>query len=87
MDELPKISSVALKEFLHSKVDEVAEKVIGAMNAAKPGRLIADSEELVREAMHELERAVYETAVQQKVAAAEAAFPPSTGRKDGPKKA
>jgi hypothetical protein len=76
-----------LKEFLHGKVDEVAEQVIEAMNAAQPGRLIADSEEPVRETMHEFERAVFEAAVQQKVTAAEAAFPPSGGRTDGPQKA
>jgi hypothetical protein len=77
MDELPKISAEALKVFLHGEVDEIAEKVIGAVNVAKPGRLITDSEEQVRDIMGELRRAVFETAVQQKVDAAEAAFSPS----------
>jgi len=84
MEELPKISAEALKVVLHSKVDEIAEKVIDAVNAAKPGRLIADSEEQVRNIMGELRRAVFETAVQQKVDAAEAAFSPSGESNDRP---
>ena len=77
MEELPKISAEAFKAMLRGKVDEIAEKVIAAMNAAQPGRLIADSEEQVRDIMGELRRAIFETAVQQKVDAAEAAFSPS----------
>jgi hypothetical protein len=84
MDELPKISAEALKVFLRGRVDEIAEKVIDAVNVAKPGRLIADSEEQVRDIMGELRRAVFETAVQQKVDAAEAAFSPSSESKDRP---
>ncbi len=82
MEELPRISAEALKTFLHGKVDEIAEQVIASVNAAKPGRLIADSEEQVRNIMGELRRAVFETAVQQKVDAAEAAFSPSDQSKD-----
>ena len=84
MEELPKISAEALKVMLHGKVDEIAEKVVAAMNTAKPGRLIADSEEQVRDIMGELRRAVFETAVQQKVNAAEAAFSPSGEPNDRP---
>ena len=87
MDELPKISAEALKVFLHRRVDEVAEKVIDAVNGAKPGQLITDSEEQVRDIMGELRRAVFETAVQQKVDAAEAAFPPSGEPQDRPSSA
>ena len=84
MDELPKISAEALKVFLHGRVDEIAEKVIDAVNVAQPGRLIADSEEQVRDIMGELRRAVFETAVQQTVDAAEAAFSPSGESNDRP---
>ena len=87
MDELPKISAEALKGFLRGRVDEIAEKVIDAVNVAKPGRLIADSEEQVRDIMGELRRAVFETAVQQKVDAAEAAFSPSEAPADQQKPA
>jgi hypothetical protein len=81
MDEVPSISAGQLKALLHEKVDDLAERIIAAVNAAAPGRLIADSEEPVRQAMVELTRAAYEAALQQKVDAAEAAFPPSAGER------
>ncbi|HWB47373.1 MAG TPA: hypothetical protein VG900_18230 [Hyphomicrobiaceae bacterium] len=77
MDKIPAISAVHLKALLHDKVDAIAERIVAAVNAAAPGRLIADSEEPVRQAMAELTRAAYEAALQQKVDAAEAAFSPS----------
>jgi hypothetical protein len=83
MDASPKISAEALRTFLHGKVDELAETLTDAVNAARPGHLINDSEELVRVAMDELRRAAFEAAVQQKVNAAEAAFSPSGGPYDG----
>jgi hypothetical protein len=79
MDELPRISPDQLKAFLHERVDEVAEQIVAAMNAATPGRLIADTEEPVRQALAALSRAAYEAALQQKIDAAEASFPPSAG--------
>lgn len=85
MDELPAISAAKLKALLHERVDEFAESVVRSVNAAKPGRLIAESEEPVRDAIHELGRAVFEAVIQEKVAAAEAAFPPSGGPADGSK--
>jgi hypothetical protein len=81
MDEVPPISAEQLKTLLHEKVDDLAERIVAAVNGATPGRLIADSEELVRQAMVELTRAAYEAALQQKVDAAEAAFSPSAGER------
>jgi hypothetical protein len=83
MDELPHVSAEKLKVFLHGQVDVLAEQVMAAMNAAKPGRLIADTEEQVRDLGKEFIRAAFEAAVQQKVIAAEAAFSPSARRGDG----
>jgi hypothetical protein len=80
MDEGPRISATQLKALLYDKVDDIAERIVAAVNAAAPGRLIADSEEPVRQAMAELTRAAYEAALQQKVDAAEAAFSPSARR-------
>jgi hypothetical protein len=79
MDAFPKVSAEELKRFLHSKVDDVAEKIIESMNAARVGELISDTEEPVRRTLHEFGRAAFEAAVQQKLSAAEAAFPPSGG--------
>ena len=84
MDASPKISVESLRTFLHGKVDEIAETLTDAVNGARPGHLINDSEEIVRVAMDELRRAAFEAAIQQKVNAAEAAFPPSGGSNDGP---
>jgi hypothetical protein len=72
-----------LKALLHDKVDAFAEELVRSINAAKPGRLIADSEELVREAVHDWGHMAFEALVQEKIAAAEAAFSPSGGRQDG----
>jgi isopentenyl diphosphate isomerase/L-lactate dehydrogenase-like FMN-dependent dehydrogenase len=82
MEAFPKISAEELKRFLHSKVDDVAEKIIDSMNAAGVGELIANTEEPVRKTLHDFGRAAFEAAVQQKLNAAEAAFPPSGGRDD-----
>lgn len=78
MDAVPSISAAQLQALLHDKVDDIAERIVAAVNAAAPGRLIGDSEEPVRQAMAELTRAAYEAALQQRVDAAEAAFSPST---------
>ena len=86
MEELPPISAARLKALLHDKVDAFAEDLVRSINAAKPGRLIADSEEPVREAIHDWGRVAFEALVQEKIAAAEAAFPPSGGPHDGQEK-
>jgi len=83
MDALPRISAEQLKSFLHGHVDEFAEKMVEQVNAAAPGRLIADSEEGVRKLIHEFGRSAYEALLQQKVDAAEASFSPSRGSLDG----
>ena len=83
MDELPPVSPEKLKAFLHGQVDVLAEQLMATMNAAKPGRLIADTEEQFRDMGKEFMRLAYEVAVQQKVIAAEAAFSPSARRGDG----
>ena len=54
-------------------------EIIAALNDTPDGHRIRGSEEQVRDAGHAFVKAAFETAVQQKVAAAEAAFLPSTG--------
>jgi hypothetical protein len=85
MPGLPQISAIKVKAFLHAQVEEFAEKLVESMNQAQPGRLIADTEELARVLIHEFGQAAYQSALQQKVDAAEAAFSPSTGNSDGPR--
>ena len=81
MEELPRISPEKLRVFLHGCVDEFAEKMIDNVNSAAWGQLIADSEEGARQLIDEFGRAVYEAALQQKIDAAEASFPPSGGNR------
>lgn len=84
MDALPRISPEQLKSFLHGHVDEFAERMVEQVNAAAPGRLIADSEEGVRQLIHEFGRSAYEALLQQKIDAGEASFSPSGGDRDRP---
>ena len=82
MEELPKISPEKLKTFLHSRVDEFAEELVETVNSAKFGRLIADSEEGARELIRAFGEAAFEAALQERIDAAEASFPPSGGNGD-----
>jgi hypothetical protein len=82
MDGLPRISPAQVKEFLHSRVDDLAEKLVENINQAQSGRLIADTEELTRKLIHEFGQAAYQAVLQAKVDAAEAAFSPSRGDAD-----
>lgn len=77
MEQLPWVSPEKLKAQLHGMVDGLAEQIMGTMNEARPGHLINDTEEPVRQAGHEFLRAAFEAALQQKIDAAEASFPPS----------
>jgi len=71
-----RVSKEELKRVLAKDFDRLAEEVAEAMNAARGGRIIADSEEPVRDANAEFRQRMYEKAVrllQQK----QEAFPPS----------
>ena len=63
------VSPEALKRDLHGMVDGLAEQIMGAVNGARKGQLINDSEEPVRVAGHEFIRAAFEAAIQQKIQA------------------
>jgi hypothetical protein len=72
---------------MRQKVEEALGRVADAINEAPPGQIIAGSEEGVRDLFADLRRDAYEMAVQMRVDAAEAAFPPSEGRGHGPDQA
>jgi hypothetical protein len=57
--------------------------VMQAVNSAPDGLWVAGSEEKVRDLSADFRRQVYEKAVQMRVDAAEAAFPPSAQPGDG----
>lgn len=82
MNQFPWVSPEKLKQELHGMVDGLAEEIMHSMNQARPGHLIDDTEEPVRQAGREFLRAAFEKALQQKIDAAEAAFPPSADGTD-----
>ena len=57
-------------------------QVADAINEAPPGHIISGSEEQVRDLFADLRQQAFETALQMRVDAAEAAFPPSEGPAD-----
>ena len=74
---LPKLDRAALRAKLLAEFERTVESVADAVDNAPAGRVIRDSEEPARVALDRLRSAVYEAALQAKVDAAEAAFPPS----------
>ena len=83
MDELPKVAAESLLPVVREQIEDAVRKIMEAVNHTRPGELITGSEEPVRDIGHELVKAVYEAALQQRITAAEAAFSPSAGRADG----
>ena len=58
-----RVSAEELKQAWKADFDRLAEEVAEAMNAAKAGRIIADSEEPVRDANAEFRERMYEKAL------------------------
>jgi len=82
MDRLPALSADELIERAREPFERLMRQVTAAVNAAPEGRVIRDSEEQVRDLLGEFRQTVYETALQMRVDAAEAAFSPG-GPTDG----
>jgi hypothetical protein len=80
---LPKLDRAALRAQLLVEFERTVEEVADAVDNAPAGRVIRDSEEPARIALDRFRCQVYEAALQVKVEAAEAAFPPS-GHGDRP---
>ena len=79
MDPLPPLSAEALTESLRNRFEELCKGIADAVNQAPQGQVINHSEEKVRDLFAQLRRQAFQTALQMKVDAAEAAFPPSAG--------
>ena len=80
MDDVPQVKSELLLPVVREQVEDAVRKIMEAVNAAPSGMLIAASEEAVRDITGQLRRQLFEAALQQRIDAAEAAFPPSSGR-------
>jgi hypothetical protein len=77
---LPKLDREAYREQMRSEFERVLQEVADAVDTAPQGRVIRDSEEKTRDALDRFRQIAYERAIQLKVNAAEAAFPPSAQR-------
>jgi hypothetical protein len=77
MESKTKVAPEAFVEKMKVEMEAYLKGVMEAVNDAPDGEWIAGSEEQVRDLSAEFRRQVYERAVQMKVDAAEAAFPPS----------
>jgi len=76
MDRLPELSAEELMERTRAQFEQLMRDVAAAVNAAPEGQVINRSEEQVRDLLGEFRRGVYQTALQMRVDAAEAAFSP-----------
>ena len=84
MDEsLPKLDRAAYLAEMRAEFERTLQEVADAVDDAPAGRVIRASEEQARDALDRFWRIAYEKAIQMKVDAAEAAFPPSAQRGDG----
>jgi hypothetical protein len=83
MEASPRVSPQQFAESMKQEFEEFAKEVMEAVNDAPDGQWIAGSEEQVRDLCAEMRRKVFERALQKRVNAAEAAFPPSAPPDDG----
>lgn len=80
---LPKLDREAYENQMRAEFERALQEVADAVDGASQGRVIRDSEEKARDALDRFRQVAYEKAIQMKVNAAEAAFPPSKQRDDG----
>jgi hypothetical protein len=83
MNPKPRVPPEQFVESMKEEMDQYLKEVMEAVNKARDGEWIAGSEERVRDLSAAMRRRVFERAVQQRVDAAEAAFPPSAPSDDG----
>jgi hypothetical protein len=83
MNPSPKVPPQELVESMKDEIDQYVKEIMEAVNQAPDGEWIAGSEERVRNLSAEMRRRIFERAVQKRIDAAEAAFPPSAPSDDG----
>jgi hypothetical protein len=77
--ESKRVSAEELKQAMAGDFERLAEQIAAAMNAAKDGRIIADTEEPVREAHAVFREQAYEKAIRL-LQDTQEAFSPSARR-------
>jgi hypothetical protein len=83
MSQSPRVSPEQFVESMREEVDQYLKQTMEAVNQAPDGAWISGSEEQVRNIAAAMRQRIFEQAVQQRVDAAEAAFPPSAPSNDG----
>ncbi len=83
MSPTPGVPPEQFAESMRQEMERYLKEVMEAVNQAPDGEWIVGSEERVRDLSAEMRRRVFEKAVQQRIDAAEAAFPPSAPSDDG----
>jgi hypothetical protein len=78
----PQLSAHDLLDQLRGRFEQLCQDVTAAVNQAQPGQIINQSEEKVRDLLADFRQATFETAVQLRLDAAQAAFPPSGASPD-----
>lgn len=77
MQEPTQVSPQQFADSLKQQTEDFLKSVMDTVNLAPDGQWIAGSEERVRDLADDFRCRVFEQAVQQRIDAAEAAFPPS----------
>ncbi len=77
MDSAPQLSPDALREQLRARFERLCQQVADAVNQAAAGAIINGSEEQVRDLFADFRQEAYQAAIQARLDAAQAAFPPS----------
>jgi hypothetical protein len=77
MADSPKVFAPEFAESMKQEAEQLLRDVMEAVNQAPDGDWIAGSEEQVRDHVAGFRKRVFEAAIQARIDAAEAAFPPS----------
>jgi hypothetical protein len=75
--EAPRVPPQEFADSMKQEMEQYLKEVMEAVNNTADGEWISGSEEQVRDIAAEMRQRIFERAVQKRVDAAEAAFPPS----------
>ena len=81
--ETPHVPPQEFADSMKQDMEQYLKEVMEAVNNAADGEWIAGSEEQVRDITGAMRQRIFERAVQKRIDAAEAAFPPSAPSDDG----
>jgi hypothetical protein len=84
MNPQPQLSAQDLLDQLRGSFEALCQEVASAVNDAPAGQVINASEEKVRDLLADFRLATYQAALQLRLQAAQAAFPPSAVPHDRP---